>query len=409
MRETLYIHLGTPAPAGTVEWTRAADGAEEYVADCSPLEEVAGQCTGCRVVVLVPGEDVTLARATVPARNRQRVLAALPYVLEERLISDVETLHFAPGMRDTGGTLCAAVVERERMDQWLGLLRAAGIEPDTLVPDTLALPFEAGSWTVLDKGDISLVRTAAQGGFTLDSANFALLLPLSVEEAGEQRPERIVLYDDAHKLNPEFPPESGVHVEWRAITGRKLALLARHYNEQAAINLLQGDYSRREQLGRLWRPWIPAALLLAVLLLVNAGMAVGDYVSLSRENAALENEIQALYLDAFPEARRVVNPRAQMEVGLAALRGVGGAGGGGFLDLMRDAAGPLSQAGNLILQRVNYHDNKLDIALVISDLQALDRLKQQLIEQAGMAVDIQSASALNDRIEARLQLVKRGP
>lgn len=406
MRDTLFIHLGTMAD-GTSEWMRVSDGATGTTVERGALEEAGRQCTGCRIVVLVPGEDVTLARAVIPARNRQRVLAALPYALEDRLIPDVETLHFAPGMRESGGALCAAVIERMRMDQWIERLRAAGIVPDMLVPDTLTLPFEAGAWTVLDKGEISLVRTAAQGGFTLDSANFALLLPLSVEEAGDQRPERVVLYDDAHKLAVEFPKDSGVHVEWRAVSGSRLALMVQHFSEQAAINLLQGDYSRREQLGRVWRPWIPAALLLAVLLLVNAGMTVTDFVALSRENAALEKEIQAIYLDAFPEARRVVNPRAQMEQGLATLRGGGGAGGG-FLALMNDAAGPLRQVENLILQRVSYHDGKLDLALVIGDLQALDRLKQQLSEQAGMTVDIQSASALNDRVEARLQLVKRG-
>ncbi len=406
MRDTLFIHLGTMAD-GTSEWMRVSDGATGTTVERGALEEAGRQCTGCRIVVLVPGEDVTLARAVIPARNRQRVLAALPYALEDRLIPDVETLHFAPGMRESGGALCAAVIERMRMDQWIERLRAAGIVPDMLVPDTLTLPFEAGAWTVLDKGEISLVRTAAQGGFTLDSANFALLLPLSVEEAGDQRPERVVLYDDAHKLAVEFPKDSGVHVEWRAVSGSRLALMVQHFSEQAAINLLQGDYSRREQLGRVWRPWIPAALLLAVLLLVNAGMTVTDFVALSRENAALEKEIQAIYLDAFPEARRVVNPRAQMEQGLATLRGGGGAGGG-FLALMNDAAGPLRQVENLILQRVSYHDGKLDLALVIGDLQALDRLKQQLSEQAGMTVEIQSASALNDRVEARLQLVKRG-
>lgn len=408
MRDTLFIHLGTPPPDGTVEWSRIPDGTTEAAVERSPLDEVGPQAAGCRVVVLVPGEDVTLARAVIPARNRQRVMAALPYMLEDRLIPDVETLHFAPGMRESGGALCAAVVERARMDQWIERLHAAGIVPDMLVPDTLSLPFEAGSWTVLDKGEISLVRTAAQGGFALDSANFALLLPLSVEEAGDQRPERIVLYDDAHKLDIEFPKDSGVHVEWRAASGSRLALMVRHFSEQAAIDLLQGDYSRREQLGRVWRPWIPAALLLAILLLVNAGMTLADYIALSRESAALEQEIQTIYLDAFPDARRVVNPRAQMEQGLAALRG-GGAGGSGFLALMNDAAGPLKQVDNLILQRVSYHDGKLDLALVIGDLQALDQLKQQLIEQAGMTVDIQSASALNDRVEARLQLVKRGP
>jgi hypothetical protein len=57
---------------------------------------------------------------------------------------------------------------------------------------------------------------------------------------------------------------------------------------------------------------------------------------------------------------------------------------------------------------VNYHDNKLDLALVISDLQALDGLKQQLTKGTGLVVDIQSASALTDRVEARLQLARQG-
>lgn len=409
MRDTLFIHLDKQAPGEALEWTRVAQGAEEVIVALATLEEISEHCGDCRVVVLVPGEEVTLARADIPTRNRQRMLSALPYALEDRLISDVETLHFAPGMRESGGAVCAAVVERERMDRWLHRLRSAAIEPDLLIPDTLTLPFEAGSWTVLDKGQISLVRTAAQGGFALDSMNFALLLPLSVEEAGEQRPERIILYDDTYKSDFEFPKDSGVHVEWRGIVGSKLALMARHFNEQAAINLLQGDYSRREQLGRMWRPWLPAAALLAALLVVNAGMTISDYIGLSRENSALGKEIEAIYLDAFPEARRVVNPRAQMEQGLAALRGGSAAGGRGFLDLMRDAADPLKQVNGLMLQRVSYHDGKLDLALIIGDLQALDQLKQQLVEQAGMQVDIQSASALNDRVEARLQLVKRGP
>ncbi|MBK9131951.1 MAG: hypothetical protein IPM20_10020 [Gammaproteobacteria bacterium] len=111
MRDTLFIHLGT-LPDGASEWMRVSDEATGTTVERGALEEAGRQCAGCRVVVLVPGEDVTLARAVIPARNRQRVLAALPYVLEDRLIPDVETLHFAPGMRESGGALCAAVIER---------------------------------------------------------------------------------------------------------------------------------------------------------------------------------------------------------------------------------------------------------------------------------------------------------
>src|SRR5690606_38735368 len=152
-----------------------------------------------------------------------------------------------------------------------------------------------------------------------------------------------------------------------------------------------------------YRPWLPVAITLAVLLVLNAGVLFFDYFKLSRENNRLQAEIEAVYLQAFPDAQRVVNPRVQMERGLEAMRR-GGDASGGFLDMMRATAQSLSSTDGLALQRLSYQNNRLDLALVIGDLQNLDQLVQRITQASGMEVDIQSASAVNGRIEARLQV-----
>ena len=105
-----------------------------------------------RVVVLVPGAEVSLYEARVPGRNRQRVLRAIPFALEEQLADDVEMLHFALGDSLGADRYPVAVVERQRMDAWLAQLREAGISAHQWVPDTLALPRTDG-WSLLPEAE----------------------------------------------------------------------------------------------------------------------------------------------------------------------------------------------------------------------------------------------------------------
>ncbi len=53
---------------------------------------------------------------------------------------------------------------------------------------------------------------------------------------------------------------------------------------------------------------------------------------------------------------------------------------------------------------MSYKDGELNVALTISDLQRLEQLKNQLDSQSGLQVEIQSASARNNRVEARLHI-----
>ncbi|MFQ5487021.1 MAG: type II secretion system protein GspL [Gammaproteobacteria bacterium] len=410
MRPRLFIRLPEQDHQPVV-WLlqETAEGETGGAAQQGTLEDISLHATGHRVIVLIPASQVLLTHARIPSRKRQRILSALPYALEDQLATDVDKLHFALGRREHNGEVQVAVVERRRLADWLARLRACDIEPDEVVPDVLCLPRQAGSWTALQEHDHTLLRTGQQLGLSLDNDSLEVILGLLLDEqAEEQRPAAVQWYA-APDMEPAPPALAELEIQARPLESDPLGLLAHHYQGEQALNLLQGEYSRHEQLGRYWRPWRPAAALLLALLLISAVDTLSDYQRLGKERDQLRNRIERIYLDTFPEAKRVVNPRVQMERRLQGLQAGGATAAGGFLDLLRHAGPALKNTAGLELRRISYRDGRLDIALLIQDLQGLDQLKQHLAQDSGLSVEIQSASARDNRVEARLQIRGTGP
>lgn len=384
---------------------RAGAGESQGAVAHGRMQEALALAPGRQVIVLTPASDVLLARAAVPNVGRQRLAQAIPYALEDQLGSEVEDLHFALG-RQADQAIAVAVVARAKMDAWLGYLRDAGFEPDLLVPAVLALPYEEGTWTVLRDAAGAIVRSGVQAGFAADHDNLETLLSLGLAEAGAAAPARLRILDTpgAPALHADTWSQSlGVAVHREASAEDAVTLLARNFNENLAINLLQGGYSRREQLEKFWRPWKPAAALLALWLLVYIGTTVSEVISLGRQSPQLQTQIEQLYLQTFPDARKVVNPKVQMQRRLDALRGNQGEGEG-LLELLAQAGGPLKDTPNLELRTLTFKEGQLNLDLRVEDLQVLDQLKQRLAAQSKMEVEIQSASSRDNKVESRLQL-----
>jgi len=64
----------------------------------------------------------------------------------------------------------------------------------------------------------------------------------------------------------------------------------------------------------------------------------------------------------------------------------------------------LKETPGLEIQRINYNEGKIDLALSIGDLQSLDQLKQRLATQGKVTVNIESAASRDNKVEARLQI-----
>ncbi|VAW78703.1 hypothetical protein MNBD_GAMMA15-2316 [hydrothermal vent metagenome] len=397
MADTLLIRLAA-AEAGFRDWMLVNEQGDARTPVRTGAPEIGVVAGASRVVVIVPGEEVLLSEVRVPGRNRQRVLRAIPFALEEQLASDVELLHFAIGAAQEDEHYPVAVVDRSRMDGWAELLAEHNIVANQWLPEALALPQTDDGWSLMIDGSTVLVRTGLCAGFSADLDTFPALV--SLFSAREQLPEKACLFGSSI-LDVEGLDVSVADQELQA-----LEILGRGLAQGLSLDLLQGDYSRSEEWGKMLRPWkMTAALLVAGLVLTITATGL-NYFSLSKQHDQLTAEIESVYREAFPQARRVVNPRAQMEQALKKLqRQSGGGGETAFLALLADVARILDKNKGVQIQGATYRDGRLDLDLLADNVQVLDQLKQALVGEGRMRADIQSATTQEDgKVNSRIRV-----
>lgn len=400
--QTMLLRLGSRDEA---EWA-VLEGAPgtAITMDRGPLESAAAAAAGRRTLVLVPSDELLIRQVSIAARNQRQLLKAVPYALEDELADGIEGLHFALGKRGETGTP-VAIVAQSRIEAWIERVQSIGIRPQGLIPDVLLIPFSPGQWSVLIEGEHALVRTGESAGFACEAWDLRDLLLASIEELPEeQRPSRLAL----HALGEHTPDLAGLDLELEveavSEANRGLGVLAAGYQASLPLNLMQGRYSFRDEQRRAFRPWYAvAALLLAwiTLLFVSRGF---EYFTLKRQVTALTTQIEAVYREAFPEARRVVDPRAQMEQQLRALRGGAGANERDFLALLAETASLLTAQESVGITAVSYRGGRLDLTVTAPNPQVLDSLRQQISARPGVSAELQSVSASGDTASGQLRI-----
>ncbi len=399
---TLFLHLNAER-RDEAEWLSLDDDIGMATVRHGPLSLAANDAKGARVIVLLPGVDITLTDAVVPTRNSQRIAKVLPYLLEERLASDVEDLHFAFNKPATGNSVNVAVIARQTLDDWLQCLQDAGIRPHIMVPDICAAPCLEGSWSLVDGADSVLLRMGQNNGLAVDRDVAVETLRLSLTLMAQTPPEHIVYYrcegDEVDTLDfADLAPEIDVEV----LAGKRLNLLAKHYHPETAINLLQGDYGRHEQLSKRFRPWRVTAGIAALCLILFGALKAFHHMDLTRQSEQLTAQVDAVYQRIFPQATGVAS-KERVQSLLKKLSNTKRSSDG-FLELLAKAGGELKNTTALEISRISYNNGALNIALTLDGLQSLDDLKTRLTKGGGLSVEIQSASSRNNKVEARLQI-----
>ncbi|MFZ1642222.1 MAG: type II secretion system protein GspL [Candidatus Contendobacter sp.] len=366
------------------------------------LSELATQAMGARLLLIAPGEAITLHRVPLPSRKRSTWARAVPYALEDQVVEDIEALHFALGGMPDGDRLPVAVVNRDALRGWLDACAQAGLVPVAVIPEPLLLPWQEGDWSILLEERRAVVRTGRWEGFATERNLLELLLNQAIAEAGDGKPQRLRVWGNP----PPVLTEAGLEPRIEDSAPEPLQVFASAYQPATAINLLQGAYSPRAHWGRWLRPWRAAAMLASAWLLVQSFSLAHEYWSLRREQATLRAAMEQVYKDAVPGATRIVNPKVQLETRLRELRPTS-ASGGAFLELLYRGGQPLLDFKDVTLRGFSYRDGQLDLDLEGGNPAVLDQLRQKLNQQMGLQVEMRTTQR-EGQLQSKVTL-KRTP
>ena len=413
MPQSLLLRL-PPSGQEETEWlTLDEAGAPTPTRQRGTLSLAAAVWRSGKVVVLAPAAQILLAEPALPPGGGTKLVRAVPFALEEHLTEDVDQLSFAIGHRRSNGSTPVAVVSRSVLQGWIASLSAAGIDPQAIYPDILAMPENPGQTVLWLEGDRLAVRRPGAMPFAVELAPVkeALVVagvfadPLLPSEEPKPK-ESAILYvtrEDWTRVQGDFEDllEDFASLKVQLLADGPLPWLARGMNTADAVNLLQGEFSRTADYSERWHRWRLAAALAAALLVVHVAAQALQIRQAKHESAALDTQISQVFSSAMA-GDASVDPRRQMQSKLERIRR-SGAGPQYFLRTLQSLSGALAAAPKTTISALSYHENALDMTINAPSLAALSELTQ-FVGKEGLAAEIQSSNPVATGVEAHLHI-----
>jgi type II secretion system protein L len=119
----------------------------------------------------VPSERVAVHHIDVPTAPERKWPELVPWMLEDRILQSVEEMHFVLGGRVGNNQLQIFAISWKDMQDWQRVATNAGVAATSMVPDFLALPWEAGRISIGWREGVCLVRYSAEAGFAAKPAS----------------------------------------------------------------------------------------------------------------------------------------------------------------------------------------------------------------------------------------------
>jgi general secretion pathway protein L len=376
----LIIHLPTEAvqPSTEFEFVLTRDGStvEQHGFAQAALLPGASRA-GMEVVALAPAEMISWHRVELPKGTTAaspRLRAVLEGLLEDQLLDEPESLHFALQSVRGAGAMWIAACDRAWLRSAVQTLEAAGRPATRIVPEFTP----EGDPVLHALGDPQrpvLVMAGAEG---------VAALPLSPQ---------------ALSLLPSLPEDTRCVAE-PAVAALAEQLLGRApvlqqpaerwvRSARSAWDLAQFEFSSSggarawKKLGTAWADllaapqWRPARWGAVLLVALNL---VGLNAWAWRERAALQGkneEIRATLTQTFPQVKVIVDAPLQMEREVAALRQLTGGSSGRDLEAMLAALGSTAPAGRSVTA-IDYSGGELRVKGVASTPEDAQALKESL-------------------------------
>ena len=374
-----------------------------------------------QIVVIAPANDVLQTYVSVPAGQKRHLQRTLPFLVEEDIAAPIEDMHLCAGPVSHGKAPVTAV-SHETIQDWLNTLKSNQIEADWLLADGAALGACQELEILVDSGSTK-IYCHNQPLLSCEPCNQTLIaerlitnlkndphptsgvLTLCEELSQEER-------STAEALAAQFEVE-GIELKRQTCKNsfdyqcQQLLVRLHSPSSGSLINLLDGPYRSTSHHQRKHAPnWKALAATIVICIGLKLLFDLGTGLYLNYQSAQLDEQATALYKELFPQDKRIVNIRVQMQNHLNNRSGT--TSESEFMLLFGHIADAIKKQGNRSateLQQLRYSDKNqtLLVDLQVRDVQQLERLKQ-IVEARNINADILSANEEQQWIKGRIKL-----
>lgn len=349
-----------------------------------------------QAVGVVPGEMVTIHEVELPARSRSKALASAPYALEERLATDVDSLVFTILDWQSGQRTTVSVIEREYIETLQSEFSKFPFSVTALVPEFFLVPLHPQARYTLARmsSGAYALRAGECSGMMLDEN----ALEYWWHSTGDPDVAVAVNHlETGHRLIEL----GGTSIsEWEI--GTEFPAWLRHGRTAIErINVWEpahGVGGSRES-SKLMKV---AMAVFGLGLLTSVGVDVYENYKLFLQNASVDRQIIQVFHETFPEIRRIVNPRLQMEQKIRELQ-TGTVNAGEFQTLLASVARAIPVA-KATLDEITFRDNAMLITCTTEDFAGLDRLRERFAKDQKIKVELISSGSRDNKVNARFRL-----
>lgn len=407
MADTLLIHFN-PVNPELATWALVNTAGElSNMLSHGSLSDAAVIAEKHKSIVLLESTDIYIDSVNLPIKNPQKLLRAIPFSLEEKIADDIDDLHFVAAKTSADGSTAVAAIKHETLKRILSSLETANINPIAIIPDSLCLTANANQWAMLLQDDRCSLQFNSLSAGKFDRDALALLLKMELQQV-EPQPEKIIVFQqdgDKSEISDiqEIIPQD-IELIKVSYNSHPLVVFCGQYKHALALNLLQHSYQPQQKVNVNWQRWRLAASLSFIWLCLNLGMASvqnNEYAAINKE---LQTGIDRIYKKAFPQSKRIVNARVQMEQKLDELKGGGQASSGtSFVTLLAASSVALSSDKSLTIESINYRNNTIDVAVTGKNLQSIEQLNKKL-NNAALYAEIISSSSDKNQVKGSIRI-----
>ncbi len=412
-RLLVKIEEDTDLDASSYSWQFAGDRVEEdetggkvYWGSLENLAEAVGG-SDCELWLLVPGSKVVTQHLTVSRKEQRHLRQLAPYQLEDELAGEIDDIHFAFGTA-VDEQVPIVCIDRHWLRKHYDALASIGLEVVRCLPDTLLLPRDDDGWTLRLGRELQVCRGPGDGFAVAESLASMALGALAEETVGDDLatvPDSITLLaesDEKLERLESLLPES---LAERVVDRRLTRAWDLDWSLRDAIDLCQGEFSRRLPLQRWWYMWRQVGYLAAAVLVAFVVVNVAELQLLKSQQQSLRKAMETVYRQVIPQGA-MVDPEKQLAQKARSSHTL--ATSSQLMPMLAAVTPVVAATKGVQLRTMNYSDEKRELRLNIQapSFKTIEKLRSDL-NQNGMVATLINSSASGNEHQARLRVERQ--